>query len=206
VAFAEIDEKVVAFSRAYLSSINKRSFDDRRVTAVFTDGRRFVEQHPGQFDVVIMDMTDPYGPSKMLYTRQFFTAVKRSFRNRDGIFVMHSDSPITRPRAFSSIVKTLSSVFRHVNTLYTYVQMYATLWSISISSDTVKIASRRAPEINRRLRRRGISRLHHYNGATHEAMLVTYPYIERIRRRKGRIVTDTRRKVLDTVNPNPSPF
>ncbi|MBD3241848.1 MAG: hypothetical protein GF331_14765, partial [Chitinivibrionales bacterium] len=103
VTFVELDEKVVEFSRKYLSSLNKGAFDDPRVETVFSDGRAFVEQNPKRFDVVIMDMTDPFGPSRMLYTREFYRAVKRSFKNTNGIFTMHSESPVVRPVAYNCV-------------------------------------------------------------------------------------------------------
>ena len=63
VELAELDGGVVTFAKRYLCGIHGGSFDDRRVNVNITDGRKFVEDHPGEFDVVIMDMTDPFGPS-----------------------------------------------------------------------------------------------------------------------------------------------
>ena len=117
VDHAELDEKVITFSKKYLKSVHKGSFDDPRVHVQVADGRAFTKQHPGEYDIIIMDMTDPYGPSKMLYTREFFRIVKRAFRDSNGILVMHSESPVARPEAFSCIQKTLRSVFKNVNPL-----------------------------------------------------------------------------------------
>lgn len=190
VDFAELDEEVVMFSRSYLPSINEGAFEDPRVRFHFMDGRAFVESHPGAFDVVIMDMTDPFGPSKMLYTQEFFQAVKRSFRNSNGLFVMHSESPITRPLAFACIRKTLESVFNHVERLYTFIQMYATFWSISIASDSLKPTSRSAKEIDSRMQDLNLKGLHLVNGATLHAMTVEYPYITEILKRPVPLITD----------------
>ncbi|MDG5815269.1 polyamine aminopropyltransferase [Chitinispirillales bacterium ANBcel5] len=190
VEHAELDEGVINFSKEYLTSVHAGSFDDPRVNINVTDGRKYADEHPGEFDVVIMDMTDPFGPSKMLYTNDFFRIIKRSFKDRAGMFVMHSESPISRPVAFGCITKTLGSTFAHVNPLYTYIQMYAVLWSISLSSDEVDIASIKASTIESRLKQYGIENLKLYNGATHGSMLVTYPYIEEILKQPARIITD----------------
>ncbi len=192
VDFAELDEQVIAFSRKYLSRMNKRSFDDRRVSIHVADGRKFVEKKKGAYDVVIMDMTDPLGPSKRLYTREFFRAVKRSFKDRTGVFVMHTDSPVVRPATFRSIVRTLSSVFTHVQPLYTYIQMYASLWSISLCSDSSSIKKTTAAQANARMRRNGIRGLRAFNGTTFEMMRVAYPYIRDILKKRSRILTDKR--------------
>ncbi|MFP4415853.1 MAG: polyamine aminopropyltransferase [Chitinispirillaceae bacterium] len=190
VDFAELDSEVVEFSRKYLFKMNENSFDDPRVSVQITDGRSWVEQHPGQYDIVIMDMTDPFGPSKFLYTKQFFTAIKRSFRNAKGLFVMHSESPISRPVAFNCIVRTLRSVFKNVTPLYTYIQMYAVLWSMCVSSDGIAIANKTAPSINKRLSTYGIKKLKVFTGESLVAMRTPYPYIEEILKRRVRLITD----------------
>lgn len=200
VHFAELDETVVRFSAKYLAKINGGAFADPRVTTSFGDGRAFVEEHPGEFDIVIMDMTDPFGPSRMLYTKEFYQLVKRSFRNRSGIFVMHSESPVARPFAFGCVQKTLHSEFAFTGTLYTYIQMYAVLWSITVNSDVVDISKKTAAAIDRHLHREGITALQLYTGATHKAMQVAYPYIEKITRNTGRIITDNKADFEDNLH------
>ena len=137
VDFAELDEEVVRFSADHLAHINAGAFDDPRVHCVFGDGRAFVEAaasskgcstQPG-YDVVIMDMTDPEGPARFLYTREYFTAVRKALRGGLGIFVMHGESPAARQAAFACIGRSLKSVFPVVSTATTFVPMYGTLWS-----------------------------------------------------------------------------
>jgi spermidine synthase len=197
VDFAELDEQVIEFSRTYLAHMNRHSFDDPRVSIRVTDGRRWVEEHPGLYDVVIMDMTDPFGPSAMLYTREFFTAVKRSFRNDKGIFTMHAESPVARPAAFNCIVKTLGAVFSTVVPIYLYIQMYAVLWSVALSSDSAAVATTGAATIERRMKRYGLAGLKVFNGATLQAMRVPFPYVEEILRQKGTIITDAAHRFPD---------
>jgi spermidine synthase len=200
VVVVELDQEVVAFSRKYLPGLSRGAFGDPRVQLRFMDGRVFVEENPASFDVVIMDMTDPSGPSRMLYTREFFGLVKRSFRNASGIFVMHGESPVSRPHAYACVQRTLRSTFRHVRPLYAYIQMYATLWSINLSSDGVDAGRFRAAALDRRLAARHIHGLKMYSGATHLAMLVPFPYIEMARRRMGRVITDRSPDFSDNIH------
>lgn len=192
VELAELDEGVIRFARKYLDSVHGGSFDDPRVSVNVVDGRQFTKEHPGEFDVVIMDMTDPFGPSKMLYTKEFFRLVKKSFRSKSGVFVMHSESPVARPVAFSCIQKTLNSVFKSVNPIYTYIQMYAVLWSISISSDETDISRFKSPQIERKLKRYSLEDLKMYNAQTHMSMQVPFPYIDEILTQPVRIITDAK--------------
>ena len=190
VDFAELDEEVVEFSRRHLPEISGGAFDDPRVAFRFQDGRAFVESRQGVYDVVIMDMTDPQGPSRMLYTAEFFRAVRRSLRDPRGLFVMHAESPITRPAAFGCILATLKSVFGVCVPLYTFIQMYATLWSVAVASDATDIRLVGPADADERIRQRGLSDLKMLNGETYRAMQAAYPYIEDILREKHRVITD----------------
>lgn len=129
VDFAELDADIVRFSREHLGHIHQGAFDDPRVHTAFGDGRKFIEGAAHTYDVIIMDMTDPAGPSRYLYTKEFFAAVRAALRNDDGFFSLHSESPVARPAAFACIGKTLESVFPRVATATAFVPMYGTLWS-----------------------------------------------------------------------------
>jgi len=136
VDFAELDPDVVAFSKEHFPSIHGGSFSDPRLTFHYGDGRAFVEKASGRYDIIIMDMTDPIGPSSALYTAEFFTAVKKLFRDTDSLFSMHGESPMAWPEAFASIGATLTEVFNHVSTATCYVPMYGSLWSFRYAGDS----------------------------------------------------------------------
>jgi spermidine synthase len=199
VDLAELDEGVIAFSKKYLGSIHRGAFRDPRLAIHITDGRKFVQEHPASFDVVIMDMTDPFGPSKYLYTRDFFSAVKRSFRNRAGVFSMHTESPVARPATFASIQATLRSVFTHVRPLYAYIQMYAVLWSITVCSAGSDMASLGSSAVDRKLAAAGIRNLKYFNGGVHRAHQVAWPYIAKLLSKKGPVLTDAKADIPDEI-------
>jgi spermidine synthase len=199
VVLAELDEGVIGFSKKFLPSVHQGSFADPRLSVHIVDGRNFVEAHPRSFDVVIMDMTDPFGPSKYLYTTDFFSSVKRSLRNRRGVFAMHTESPIARPLTFSCIQRTLRSVFSHVRPLYAYIQMYAVLWSITVSSEGSDMAAIKPAAIDRKLAAYKIKNLRFYNGSIHQAAQATWPYIARILEKKSRVLTDAHPDIPDEI-------
>lgn len=192
VDLAEIDRGVIQFARKYLTAIHQNAFDSDRLHVAITDGRKYTEEHPGEYDVIIMDMTDPFGPSKMLYTSNFFRSVRRALRTADGIFVMHSESPVSRPKTFACINRTLRSVFTHVNQLYLYIQMYGVLWSIAVCSMEIDCSMVRPRTIDMKLKKYGIGDLQVYTGTTHAAMQTPYPYITTLLKKPARIITDSR--------------
>jgi spermidine synthase len=201
---AELDGGVVEFCDRLMPEINQGAFKDKRYQLEVGDGRKYVETTDKKFDAVIMDMTDPFGPSAMLYTREFFGHVKDTFKDRNGLFVMHTESPISRPNTFKQCIRTLDSVFTHRRTFYLYIQMYAVLWTVTVCSDGVDPALIPPVELAKRLAARGISGLQVYSPATHHSMLVEFPFVAKLveESKDVPIITDANPKVIDDIDIN----
>lgn len=85
----EIDPGVVELSREFLPSICKGAFDDPRANLVFADGLKFMKETDEVFDVIIVDSTDPMGPSVPLFSQEFY-ADCRDRLSENGILVTQS--------------------------------------------------------------------------------------------------------------------
>ena len=177
----ELDPAVIDACKQYVPNISQGAFEDPRCRLELGDGRKFIEETEERFDTVIMDMTDPFGPSTMLYTQEFFQAIKNTLRDEHGYFVMHCESPIARPVAYQQILNTLGKVYRYQHVVYIYIQMYSVLWSIVISSDNETVPNISEDEIKKHLHERGINDLRVYNPQTHHAMQAEYPFVSEIR-------------------------
>ena len=201
---AELDGGVVDFCDRLMPEINQGAFKDPRYELVVGDGRQYVETTDRTFDAVIMDMTDPFGPSAMLYTREFFTKVKATFKDGNGLFVMHTESPISRPNTFKQCLRTLGDVFTHRRTFYLYIQMYAVLWSITVCSDEIDVGAIPPAELTKRLGLRGIEGLQVYTPATHHSMLVPFPFVADLVAGAADVpaITDAASKVIDDIDIN----
>lgn len=204
VDYVELDEQVVEFSRVHLTSLNAGAFENPLVHMHFSDGRAFVEhaaQGSMRYDIVIMDMTDPAGPSLMLYTSEFFKAVSRIMKNKQAFFVMHSESPETRPEAFTRIRHTLATAFNTVRGAYTYIRMYGTLWSFAIASAEADPGTVPAETIAKRLKDRQIGDLKLIAPESWQAFFALFPYIERILTKTASVSTDAHPEFSDTFDP-----
>jgi len=71
----EIDKEVVALAKRYLSFVSAGAFNDRRLQVCFEDGKRFISRFRNFFDVIVVDSTDPVGPGKVLFARDFYRMV-----------------------------------------------------------------------------------------------------------------------------------
>ncbi len=201
---AELDGGVVDFCEELMPEINGGAFADPRYRLEVGDGRKFVEGTSEKFDAVIMDMTDPFGPSVMLYTKEFFQHVKSTFKDERGLFVMHTESPISRPNTFKQCHRTLAEVFKFRRTFYLYIHMYAVLWSITVCSDSLDAAEIAPSEIAKRLKERGITGLKAYSPTTHHSMLGEFPFIGELLAdlQSVPVITDGEPTVLDDIDIN----
>src|SRR5215831_1332623 len=74
VTLAEIDASVVDISRKYLGNVHRGALDDPRLELVIGDGFGFVRKANARYDLIVLDLTDPGGPSELLYTQDFYRA------------------------------------------------------------------------------------------------------------------------------------
>ncbi len=203
VDFAELDPEVVSFARDHLAHVHAGAFEDPRVRCAFGDGRAFVESAaPGTYDAVIMDMTDPAGPSRFLYTREFFEAVRRSMSGPEAVFALHGESPVARPAAFSCIGRTLASVFPVVRTASAYVTMYGTLWSFRYASGGGDPAALSRPDLESRTTLRMVRRPRLAVPELWPALFAPDPVLaEADAHPEGRVITDAEPDFPDVFDP-----
>lgn len=91
IDLVEIDRRVVELCREFLPSI-ACSFTDPRVEMHFEDGMRFVRSCEDQYDLILVDSTDPFGPGEGLFTREFYGHCFRAL-HETGIMVNQNESP-----------------------------------------------------------------------------------------------------------------
>ncbi|MBE6853914.1 MAG: polyamine aminopropyltransferase [Ruminococcus sp.] len=91
IDMVEIDEKVVELCKEYLPTLSC-SLDDERVTIYYEDGMKFVRNTPdSNYDLIIVDSTDPFGVGEGLFTKEFYGNCFRSLTD-DGILVNQHES------------------------------------------------------------------------------------------------------------------
>lgn len=91
IDMVEIDEMVVEACKKYLPSLSC-ALDDERVTIHYEDGMRFVRNAPdSQYDLIIVDSTDPFGVGEGLFTKEFYGNCCRAL-TEDGILVNQHES------------------------------------------------------------------------------------------------------------------
>eukprot|EP00744_Colponema_vietnamica_P006651 GILI01009649.1.p1 GENE.GILI01009649.1~~GILI01009649.1.p1 ORF type:complete len:306 (+),score=86.58 GILI01009649.1:51-920(+) len=79
IIMCEIDPVVTQVSRRFLPGM-ACSLDDPRVTVVNADGAAFMKSKVGEFDVIVVDSSDPIGPAETLFQDTFYHTVKNALR------------------------------------------------------------------------------------------------------------------------------
>jgi len=91
IDLVEMDEQVLDACRRYLPG-NACRLDDDRVHIYFDNALRLIRRKHAQYDLIIVDSTDPFGPSEGYFTREFYGICYNALRD-DGIMVNQQGSP-----------------------------------------------------------------------------------------------------------------
>ena len=86
-----MDGQVIEACRTYLPE-NACKLDDSRVHIYFDNALRFIRRSCDEYDLIIVDSTDPFGPSEGYFTREFYGICYNALRE-DGIMVNQQGSP-----------------------------------------------------------------------------------------------------------------
>ena len=170
VTLAEIDVAVVDIARKYLRSVHRGSLDDPRLELRIGDGFAYVRETAETFDLIVLDLTDPGGPSLDLYTPEFYRACASRLAPL-GAMTMHIASPVAQPERIRQVLTGLRSAFTIVTPYLVSVPLYGGLWMMACCSAALDPRKLSAPEIDRRIAQRGLTDLRYYNGDMHRAAL-----------------------------------
>jgi spermidine synthase len=174
----EIDERVVALSKKYFREMNRDCFSDPRVHLFIEDGKKYIEATRDEFDLIVLDLTDPGGMSEALYTKTFFAQCLKHLSAK-GALTLHIGSPLFQWAQCKRIFDELSAVFSIVTPLLISVPLYGGWWLMGCASQALKLYNFSAKEIDESLASNAIHDLKFYNGAVHRAMLALPNFIRK---------------------------
>lgn len=136
VTMVEIDEVVVRASREFLPSLSA-SLEDPKLNLIIGDGIDYVAKTADEtFDFVVVDSSDPVGPSVGLFSPDFYRDVYRIL-TPSGVMTAQSESPQFNQKAFVDLNFCLRGIFgdRNVNPYLAFIQTYPTgMWSFTYAS------------------------------------------------------------------------
>lgn len=90
IDMVEIDEQVVRVCKSYLP-FTAGKLGDGRVNIKYEDGLKFVRTKSDEYDLIIVDSTDPFGPGEGLFTKEFYGNCYKALKD-NGILVNQHES------------------------------------------------------------------------------------------------------------------
>ncbi|WP_312653061.1 polyamine aminopropyltransferase [Proteiniclasticum sp.] len=117
IDMVEIDKLVVDVCREYFPN-STSGLDDERVSLYFQDGLKFVSEKENEYDLIIVDSTDPIGPGEGLFTREFYSNCHRAL-TKDGILVNQHESPF-----YEEYAKAMQRAHKRIHEFFPVAKVY----------------------------------------------------------------------------------
>lgn len=117
IDMVDIDEMVVSVCRQYLKQTS-RKLDDPRVTLYFEDGLKFIRRFENEYDLIIVDSTDPFGPGEGLFTKEFYGNCFKAL-TEDGILVNQHENPY-----YETFLGAMQRAHRRIKELFPVCRVY----------------------------------------------------------------------------------
>ncbi|MEI6286582.1 MAG: polyamine aminopropyltransferase [Bacillota bacterium] len=120
----EIDGMVVDVCKQHLPEIaTALNGNDPRFNLIIGDGIAHVAAHPGYYDVVIVDCSDPVGPGEGLFTAAFYQSLYAALKP-DGLFVQQTESPWYHQELICYIHKEIKALFPITAMYLAHIPLY----------------------------------------------------------------------------------
>ncbi|MGP1356130.1 polyamine aminopropyltransferase [Roseicyclus sp.] len=124
VTMVEIDAGVVEFCKEYLPGISAGAFDDPRLDLVIADGAEFMRLNADDYDVIIVDSTDPVGPGEVLFTDTFYGHAKARLAP-GGILVTQNGVPFLQGGELTDTMRAFRALFSDATCYLATIPTYA---------------------------------------------------------------------------------
>lgn len=180
ITMVEIDEAVVRASKQFFPTISS-ALEHPKLNLLIDDGIKFVAEAAAEsYDLVIIDSSDPVGPSEGLFSKSFYQDVQRILRPT-GAVAIQSESPAFYPGPFQDLNRCLKEVFGadFVQCYLVFITMYPTgLWSLTYCS---KQGPHPVRDFDRAAAQEFAAQetLHYYNPDLHQAAFCLPNYVKR---------------------------
>ncbi len=137
VVLCEIDAMVIDACKKFLPTI-AGELDNPKVEILVQDAIEYIKTKKDEFDIVMIDSTDPMGPGEGLFTEEFYNNVRKSLK-KGGIVVAQSESPVVNKGEIKKMYDLLKKVFPITSTYTSPIPTYpGGYWAWAFCSDEVQ--------------------------------------------------------------------
>lgn len=145
----EIDEDVIKECKKYLPEISS-ALDDERCEIFIGDGIKYVKEYKNEFDVIIVDSTDPFSIAEGLFKGNFYRDIYNAL-TEDGLFVAQTETPFFLPGTVRKTFKDAKEIFPVTKLFMAGIPTYpGGYWSFTAGSkkyDPSKVDISKIPDL-----------------------------------------------------------
>ncbi len=129
----EIDGRVVQAARDFMPAL-AGGFDHPKSELIIDDGISYIKERRDEFDLILVDSTEPVGPAVALFSSEFYRDCHRALKD-DGMLVVQSESPFLNAPVIQMCFGGISQVFPITKLYLANVPAYPSgLWSFTVGS------------------------------------------------------------------------
>ncbi len=180
VVMVEIDKGVVDFSKEYLPGLSDGAFDDARLELVIADGADYMRDATEQFDVIIVDSTDPIGPGEVLFTDHFYGHAKARLAE-GGVLVTQNGVPFMQGDELRGTMRAFRSLFQvatcYLATVPTYV---GGPMAFGFGTDNADLLAIDSATLAARQKAAGPGELRYYTPDVHKGAFALPGYVQKL--------------------------
>src|SRR5690606_11589948 len=122
IDLVEIDERVIEVSKQYFPDCTS-GLSDKRVRVLPEDGFAFIKRAKKEYDIIVVDSTDPVDFASGLFTDEFYQDVYNALTD-DGIMMNQTENPFLDEFGIKDIYKNMRKGFPIVNSFNAPMLIY----------------------------------------------------------------------------------
>lgn len=133
IDLVEIDERVIEVSKIYFPDCTS-GLSDKRVRVLPEDGFAFIKRAKKEYDIIVVDSTDPVDFASGLFTDEFYQDVYNALTD-EGIMMNQTENPFLDEFGIKNIYNNMRNVFPVVNSFNAPMLIYpGVYWTFGFSS------------------------------------------------------------------------
>lgn len=117
IDMVEVDQDLVEVCKEYFPKTACK-LEDKRVHLFYEEELRYVRSHHAEYDLIIVDCADPFGPAEGLFTREFYGNCFKAMRE-DGILINQHESPF-----YSAHSQSVQRAHKHITAVFPMSTVY----------------------------------------------------------------------------------
>ena len=170
VTLVDIDKEVIQASRDFFPGVSC-GLNHSKAEILPMDAMEFIINHENQFDVIIVDSTDPVDFAAGLFQSSFYSDVFKSLKKM-GLLVAQTESPFAEPRLMKQAYLEMKKTFKDVYLCWGAMPTYPTgMWTYTIGGKGID------PQIPQRTPPAGLK---YYSEAIHKHCFTLPVFLQEI--------------------------